>query len=123
VNMRENLLPLKRGSCIGVEREIVQVNLVEDFDDLIDVMMNEKLNEFQYVVKDGEWTVVKSKDIAFRFLPIRAAGNLVNTRYLPAPQYNSLRIAAVDHRLASADWPHNTAPEGWIPNGGLLLFI
>jgi AcrR family transcriptional regulator len=26
---------------------------------LIDVMMNEKLNEFQYVVKDGEWTVVK----------------------------------------------------------------
>jgi 8-oxo-dGTP diphosphatase len=50
----------EEGFMHWVEREdLYKVNLVEDFDDLIDVMMNEKLNEFQYVVKDGEWTVVK----------------------------------------------------------------
>ena len=41
------------------ERELSQVNLVEDFGDLIEVMLNDELTEFQYVIEDGEWLVVK----------------------------------------------------------------
>ena len=36
------------------ERELSKVNLVEDFEDLIEVML-----EFQYVIEDGEWLVIK----------------------------------------------------------------
>ncbi len=35
------------------------VNLVEDFHDLLDVMLDENLSEFQYVVDGEEWKVVK----------------------------------------------------------------
>lgn len=35
------------------------VNLVEDFDDLIEVMMNKELSEFQYIIDDGNWSIVK----------------------------------------------------------------
>lgn len=41
------------------EKELSQVNLVEDFGDLIEVMLNDALTEFQYVIEDGEWLVVK----------------------------------------------------------------
>lgn len=41
------------------ERELSQVNVVEDFGDLIEVMLNDELTEFQYVIEDGEWLVVK----------------------------------------------------------------
>jgi len=41
------------------ESELKNVNLVEDFDDLIDVMLSDRLSEFQYVVKDDAWIVVK----------------------------------------------------------------
>ena len=41
------------------ERELSKVNLVEDFEDLIEVMLNDTLTEFQYVIEDGEWNVVK----------------------------------------------------------------
>ena len=41
------------------ERELSQVNLVEDFGDLIEVMLNDELTEFQYVIDDGKWLVVK----------------------------------------------------------------
>lgn len=41
------------------EKELSQVNLVEDFGDLIEVMLNDALTEFQYVIEDGEWFVVK----------------------------------------------------------------
>ena len=39
--------------------ELKNVNLVEDFDELIEVMLNSRLSEFQYVVRDGEWIVRK----------------------------------------------------------------
>jgi len=39
--------------------ELKNVNLVEDFDDLIDVMLDDRLSEFQYIVRDGEWIVRK----------------------------------------------------------------
>ena len=41
------------------ERELSQVNLVEDFGDLIEVMLNDELTEFQYAIDDGKWLVVK----------------------------------------------------------------
>lgn len=41
------------------EKELSKVNLVEDFGDLIEVMLNDTLTEFQYVIEDGEWLVVK----------------------------------------------------------------
>ena len=40
-------------------RELDGVNLVEDFDDLIDVMLSDSLSEFQYVIEEDEWIVVK----------------------------------------------------------------
>ena len=41
------------------ERELSKVNLVEDFEDLIEVMLDDELMEFQYVIEDGEWLVLK----------------------------------------------------------------
>lgn len=41
------------------EKELSKVNLVEDFGDLIEVMLNAGLTEFQYVIEDGKWVVVK----------------------------------------------------------------
>ena len=41
------------------ERELSKVNLVEDFEDLIEVMLDDELMEFQYVIEDGEWLVIK----------------------------------------------------------------
>ena len=34
------------------------VNLVEDFDALLRVMLDENLSEFQYVVEGEDWNVV-----------------------------------------------------------------
>lgn len=41
------------------ETELSKVNLVEDFEDLIEVMLDDELMEFQYVIEDGEWLVIK----------------------------------------------------------------
>lgn len=38
--------------------ELSRVNTVSDLDELLRVMLDEGLNEFQYVVEDGEWNVV-----------------------------------------------------------------
>ena len=37
--------------------ELPNVNVVEDFHDLMNVMNDADLNEFQYTVEDGEWIV------------------------------------------------------------------
>ena len=39
--------------------DLDKVNLVEDFHDLMDVMMSTEFSEFQYVVTDGVWNVIK----------------------------------------------------------------
>ena len=39
--------------------ELKNVKLVDDFDDLIEVMHSDSLTEFQYVVKNEKWIVVK----------------------------------------------------------------
>ena len=45
------------------ERELSKVNLVEDFEDLIEVMLDDELMEFQYVIEDGEWLVIKTLNV------------------------------------------------------------
>ena len=39
--------------------ELDKVNLVNDFMDLIDVMFDQNLSEFQYVIENNKWKVVK----------------------------------------------------------------
>ena len=39
--------------------ELKNVKLVDDFDDLIEVMRSDSLTEFQYVVENEKWIVVK----------------------------------------------------------------
>ena len=41
------------------KKDLPNVNLVEDFHDLIDVMMNDELSEFQYTVEGNNWIVHK----------------------------------------------------------------
>ena len=41
------------------EEELDNVNLVNDFRDLIDVMLDDNLSEFQYVIENKKWIVVK----------------------------------------------------------------
>ena len=39
--------------------QLGNVNLVGDFEDLVQVMLEENLSEFQYVIDEGKWKVVK----------------------------------------------------------------
>lgn len=39
--------------------ELDKINLVHDFYDLIDVMLNENLSEFQYVIENKRWNIIK----------------------------------------------------------------
>ena len=39
--------------------ELLNVKLVDDFDELIEVMLSDTLTEFQYIVENGEWIIVK----------------------------------------------------------------
>lgn len=39
--------------------ELLNVNLVDDFEELIEVMLSDTLTEFQYIVENGEWIIVK----------------------------------------------------------------
>ena len=39
--------------------ELSNVNLVGDFDELIEVMLSDTLTEFQYIFENGEWIIVK----------------------------------------------------------------
>ena len=41
------------------KKDLPNVNLVEDFFDLIDVMMSDGLSEFQYTVEGNDWIVHK----------------------------------------------------------------
>lgn len=41
-----------------LKEELKEVNLVEDFEELLKVMLNDSFNEFQYVVEDGKWIPV-----------------------------------------------------------------
>lgn len=49
----------EEGEIHWVEKtELSHVPLVEDFDQLLQVMLDDGLNEFQYVIENGEWKVI-----------------------------------------------------------------
>lgn len=39
------------------KKELSSVNLVNDFNELLQVILDDNLNEFQYVMKDDEWEI------------------------------------------------------------------
>lgn len=50
----------EEGAMHWVKKEnLSKVNLVNDFKELLEVMLDENLSEFQYVVEDGKWKVVQ----------------------------------------------------------------
>lgn len=50
----------EEGAMHWVKKEdLPKVDLVNDFQELLEVMLDENLSEFQYVVKDGKWKVVQ----------------------------------------------------------------
>ncbi|MBP3617857.1 MAG: 8-oxo-dGTP diphosphatase [Lachnospiraceae bacterium] len=50
----------EEGAMHWVKKEdLPKVDLVKDFQELLEVMLDENLSEFQYVVKDGKWKVVQ----------------------------------------------------------------
>lgn len=40
------------------KKELSSVNLVDDFQELLQVMLDDDLNEFQYIIEDDEWKVI-----------------------------------------------------------------
>ena len=50
----------EEGEMHWVSREALHsVDLVHDFEDLVEVMLDKDLSEFQYVVDNGTWNIVK----------------------------------------------------------------
>ena len=50
----------EEGTMHWIKKEdLDSLNLVSDFHELLQVMLSEDLSEFQYIVEDGEWIVVK----------------------------------------------------------------
>lgn len=50
----------EEGAMHWVKKEdLEKVNLVKDFKELLEVMLDENLSEFQYVVEEGKWKVVQ----------------------------------------------------------------
>ena len=55
-----DVISSEEGSMHWVKREdLDKVNLVSDFHELLEVMLDENLSEFQYVVQNNAWKVVK----------------------------------------------------------------
>ncbi len=53
------LVSSEEGQMEWISRsELEQVNIVEDLPELFQVMEDDALTEFQYVIEDGEWKVV-----------------------------------------------------------------
>ena len=56
----EELCSSKEGKMHWIRtEELDKVNLVSDFKDLLEVMLDENLSEFQYVVTDNRWNIIK----------------------------------------------------------------
>lgn len=48
------------GEMMWVSRErLSEVNTVDDLEDLLEVMLDDKLTEFRYIVNDGKWEIIK----------------------------------------------------------------
>ena len=50
----------EEGKMYWISKEkLSDVNLVNDFNELIEVMLDDTLNEFQYIVTENDWKIVK----------------------------------------------------------------
>ena len=58
-NFEGEVASSEEGSMHWVNKdELLKEDLVSDFTELLQVMLDEKLTEFQYVATDGEWNIV-----------------------------------------------------------------
>lgn len=54
-----NILSSEEGSMHWVKKEdLDKVNLVSDFHELLEVMLDDNLNEFQYVIQENMWKAI-----------------------------------------------------------------
>lgn len=54
-----NILSSEEGSMYWVKKEdLDKVNLVSDFHELLEVMLDDNLNEFQYVIQENMWKAI-----------------------------------------------------------------
>ena len=52
------LVSSEEGDVCWVDKKAISnLNTVEDFDQMLEVMLNENLTEFQYVIEDDKWKV------------------------------------------------------------------
>lgn len=55
-----DIISSEEGRMHWVNKEdLDKVNLVSDFNELLDVMLNDDLSEFQYIVEDSKWKIVQ----------------------------------------------------------------
>jgi len=58
-NFEGELISSEEGTMHWIQKnELSSVNLVNDFKELLQVMSDDNLNEFQYIIEDDEWKVV-----------------------------------------------------------------
>lgn len=54
-----NIISSEEGTMHWINKEdLSTVNTVKDFNELLQVMLDDKLNEFQYVVENNKWKIV-----------------------------------------------------------------
>lgn len=49
----------KRVNSLEKKEDLANVNLVSDFYELIKVMLDDNLSEFQYVVENDKWNIIQ----------------------------------------------------------------
>ena len=53
------LISSEEGEVYWIEKnEIPNLDTVEDFDQMLEIMLNDNLTEFQYMIEDDEWKVI-----------------------------------------------------------------
>jgi 8-oxo-dGTP diphosphatase len=54
-----NLTSSEEGTVHWVKKnELSNINLVEDFEELLQVILDDNLNEFQYIIENNEWKIL-----------------------------------------------------------------
>lgn len=53
------LISSEEGTMHWIKKEdLSSVNLVKDFNELLQVILDDQFNEFQYIIEDGKWKIV-----------------------------------------------------------------
>lgn len=53
------LISSEEGTMHWIKKEdLSSVNLVNDFNELLQVILDDQFNEFQYIIEDGKWKIV-----------------------------------------------------------------